>query len=73
MLESALRELGDGSRDEHVEDLARRVRGVVGKGKGEEVVTTEGKGKGITDEAVEREVERIESGKGHGRLEEVEK
>lgn len=60
MLEEALKELGTGAGDEHVEDLAGRVRGLLG-------------GSGDDEGGVEREVERVRSGEGKGAVEETEK
>ncbi|KAL8708824.1 MAG: hypothetical protein Q9225_007545, partial [Loekoesia sp. 1 TL-2023] len=56
MLEQALTGLGEGAGDEHVEDLARRVREV---GKQEEGIV---RGTEIGKEAVESEIERVKSG-----------
>ena len=83
MLESALEGLGEGEGggDEHVSDLARRVRaleaGAVGKGKGMQGdgaarEATEGR---IGDEAVSAELERVRSGAdgSHSVQEETEK
>lgn len=67
MLEEALRELGEGAGDEHVEDLARRVREVGNREEGKE------SGKDVTDEAVEGEIERLKSGTSSHEQEETEK
>ena len=63
MLERALGELGEGSGDEHVKDLADRVREI-------ERRCPESTPSGI---AVEREIDRVQSGQSHDRQEEVEK
>lgn len=59
MLEDALKGLGEGAGDEHVQDLATRVRGVGGQ----EVAET----------ALDIELERVRSGKSHSEQEETEK
>ncbi|KAL9120880.1 MAG: hypothetical protein Q9187_002559, partial [Circinaria calcarea] len=63
MLERALSELGQGSGDAHVTDLADRVRNI------------EKRGPGFTPSwaAVERESGRVQSGASHGQQEEVER
>jgi len=53
MLEEALDELGEGSRDEHVKDLADRVRSL------QTTVWRERDGATITDEAINNEVEKV--------------
>lgn len=53
MLEEALDGLGDGSRDEHVKDLADRVRDL------QTMVGRERGGATITDEAINNEVEKV--------------
>lgn len=53
MLEEALNGLGEGSRDEHVEDLADRVRSL------QTTVWRERDGATITDEAINNEVEKV--------------
>lgn len=72
MLEGALRELGgeeEGGGDEHVRDLAARVRALMG---------SDGEGKDSDDgevevQAVEKEVQRVRSGGGGEASEETEK
>ncbi|KAL8708321.1 MAG: hypothetical protein Q9220_006796 [cf. Caloplaca sp. 1 TL-2023] len=66
MLEEALRGLGEGAGDEHVEDLAGRVRGVGGASVGEG-------GEDARERAVGSEVERVRSGTNTGESEETEK
>lgn len=79
MLESALEGLGEGGGDEHVSDLARRVRaleagaaakGVLGDGAVREAIEDR-----IGKEAVSAELERVQSGAegGHSVQEETEK
>ncbi|KAA6415831.1 MAG: cation transporter [Lasallia pustulata] len=72
MLEEALEDLSDDSGDAHVTDLARRVKAI------EELslrsYMDEGStGYGITDHAVAREINRVESGESKHEQEEVEK
>ncbi|KAI4178853.1 MAG: hypothetical protein LQ346_007332, partial [Caloplaca aetnensis] len=67
MLEEALRELGEGAGDEHVEDLARRVR---------EIGEREGGGRSginVAEEAVNGELEKVKSGSSSHEQEETEK
>lgn len=60
MLEEALSGLGEGAGDEHIEDLARRVREV---GKAAEGMTKSTKsGTQIAERAVEGEISRVKSG-----------
>ena len=63
MLEQALNELGEGSGDAHITDLADRVREI------------EKRGPGFTPSwaAVEMESDRVQSGASHGQQEEVER
>ena len=61
MLEQALHDLGTGSRDKHVEDLAERIRRL-----------QMGSSQSATHSAIQHEVHRVESGTGHGEQEEVE-
>ncbi|KAL8917773.1 MAG: hypothetical protein Q9208_007754 [Pyrenodesmia sp. 3 TL-2023] len=66
MLEEALQELGEGAGDEHVEDLARKVREIgerMGGG---------GYGVNVKQEAVEGEMERVKSGSSGHEQEETE-
>ena len=75
MLEDSLMGLGEGSGDEHVRDLAERVRLLTTGGRGAGV----GGGKGkeshseVKMQAVENEVERMRSGRGEQAGEETEK
>ena len=64
MLEQALMELGKGSGDGHVQDLADRVRRIRSIQSGQKSAVTEG--------AVEAEIERVESGTTGQPQEEVE-
>ena len=77
MLEDSLTELGEGSRDEHVGELAERVRALMKKGGDGEGVGSSGKGKGSDSEvkmqAVENEVQRVRSGRDGQAGEETEK
>lgn len=71
MLEEALEGLGEGSGDGHVEDLARRVRVMMGDG-----VDEDGVGVGRRDVAkadVEMEIGRVGSGEGGRANDEAEK
>ena len=74
MLEVALRDLGEG-RDEHVGDLAERVRSLMNKENG----NGDHSGNGNVDcsevkmQAVENEVERFRSGADRQAVEETEK
>ena len=61
MLEKALHDLGSGSGDKHVEDLADRVRNL-------QVESAQG----TAQSAIQHELHRVESGRGHGEQEEVE-
>ena len=61
MLAKALDDLGDASRDKHIEDLADRVRRLEARSESE-----------VIEEAVQGEVKRIRSGQSHGQLEELE-
>ena len=75
MLEDALAEIGEGGEDEHVRDLAERVRSLI----------TDGDGKGFPDrygkddssevkvQAVDKEIKRIRTGEGGQADEETEK
>ncbi|KAL8832903.1 MAG: hypothetical protein Q9170_004683 [Blastenia crenularia] len=67
MLEEALIDLGEGAGDEHVEDLARRVREV---GKQQEGIAH---GMQVAKEAVEGEIERVKSSSSSREQEETEK
>ena len=72
MLEQALEELSDDSGDAHVTDLARRVRAI------EElslrsIIDPGSTGYGVTDHAVAKEINRVESGENKHEHEEVEK
>ncbi|KAL8933614.1 MAG: hypothetical protein Q9211_005682 [Gyalolechia sp. 1 TL-2023] len=71
MLEESLNELGEGAGDEHVEDLARRVK-EVGKLAG---VVVEGTvhGTQVVEEAITAEVGRMKSGSSSHEQEETEK
>jgi glutathione-specific gamma-glutamylcyclotransferase len=60
MLETALDDLGEDSTDQHITDLANRIRGL------------EGKSTRATNDAIHKELERIESGDAHGEQEEME-
>lgn len=71
MLEEALGELAPEGGDEHVRDLAVRVRKLMGEG--DERARAEGISSGLAGEAVEREVERVMSGGSGMPVEEVEK
>ena len=81
MLESALEGLGEGGGDEHVSDLARRVRaleaGAVGKGMGMlgDGAASEAVEGRVGDGAVSNELERVRSGAdgSHSVQEETEK
>ncbi|KAL8750350.1 MAG: hypothetical protein Q9184_006454 [Pyrenodesmia sp. 2 TL-2023] len=65
MLEEALGELGEGARDEHVEELARRVREIgVRMGGGRNGIS-------VKKEAVEGEMESVKSGSGNHEQEET--
>ncbi|KAL9047570.1 MAG: hypothetical protein Q9206_006654, partial [Seirophora lacunosa] len=57
MLERALRELGDAAGDEHVEDLARRVREIKGRDHGG---GDDGLGDGVAGEAVDGGLKKVE-------------
>lgn len=76
MLEESLNGIGEGSRDEHVGDLAERVRALMKDGDGKGV---HGSRKGnVSDgemkmQAVENEIERVRSGKDGQAGEETEK
>lgn len=63
MLERALSELGQGSEDAHVQDLADRVREIERRGPDSTV----------SHMALERETGRVQSGRSHDQQEEVEK
>ncbi|MCJ1478708.1 hypothetical protein MMC13_007391 [Lambiella insularis] len=63
MLEQALRELGEGSGDGHVQDLADRARKIKGP--------MSGGSRDVTEDAVGAETERVRSGETAGRQEEV--
>ena len=69
MLEGALRDLGEGSGDGHVGDLARRVRSLVEGGDGD----GDGRRSEVDMQAVENEVGRVRSGEGGQADEETEK
>lgn len=75
MLEDALRELGEGSGDEHVRDLAERVRSLLNEGN--EKGDRSGDGKvdcsEVKAQAVENEVGRFRSGEDRQADEETEK
>jgi len=71
MLEEALEDLASESGDEHVKDLANRVRKSVGEGK--QSAEAENYGNELAGEAVEREIERVRGGEGGQPVEEAEK
>lgn len=75
MLEDALMELGEGSKDEHVRDLAERVRSLMKGGNGEGVCSGDGRDEDsdVKMQAVESEFERVRSGEGGQADEETEK
>lgn len=75
MLEESLMGLGEGSGDEHVRDLAERVRSLMKGGNENGVRSGEGKERDgdLKTQAVENEVERISSGKDGQAGEETEK
>lgn len=75
MLEAALMGLGEGSVDEHVRDLAERVRSLMKGGKGKGGRSGDGKDgdSELKTQAVENEVERIRSGESGRAGEETEK
>lgn len=75
MLEAALVGLGEGSVDEHVRDLAERVRALMKGGKGQGGRGGDGKDgdSELKTQAVENEVERIRSGESGRAGEETEK
>lgn len=64
MLEQALQQLGEGSGDGHVQDLADRVRRIQS--------SKPGQASAVTENAVEAEVERVQSGNTGQPQEEVE-
>lgn len=74
MLEDALRDLGEGS-DEHVGDLADRVRSLMDKENGKGDCGGDGKVdcSEVKMQAVENEVERVRSGADRQAVEETEK
>ena len=71
MLKQALEELAPESGDEHVRDLAERVRKLMGEGK--EHAQGGKSAKGLSDNAVERALERVKSWEGGDSVEEAEK
>lgn len=75
MLEYALRELGRGSEDEHVGDLAERVRSLMMDGNGKGIQGGNGKDEEseVKRRAVENEMEGVRSGEGGEPGEETEK
>lgn len=83
MLEDALMNLGDASGDEHIKDLAGRVRSLMkdGNGNGARVGNGDDDGvgranddeDGVKMQTVEHEAERVRSGKGGQAGEETEK
>ncbi|CAD6576800.1 MAG: hypothetical protein ASARMPREDX12_008012 [Alectoria sarmentosa] len=77
MLEDALRDLGDASGDEHVADLAGRVRSLMKDGNVKGTRARDRRAneepKGVNMQAVEKEAERVRSGEGGQAGEETEK
>lgn len=75
MLEDSLLGLGEESGDEHVRDLAERVRLLKtgGKGKGVRSGKRSGSYKEVNIQSVENEVERMRSNRGEQADEETEK
>lgn len=76
MLEDALRDLGEGSGDGHVGDLAERVRSLLmegGDGEGVRSGDGEDRRSGVDMQAVENEVGRVRNGGGPQADEETEK
>ena len=74
MLEEALEGLGKESEDEHVEDLARRVRALGAKGSMGHVFSGGGgSNEKMADEAIEKEMTRVTSGATSHNQEETEK
>lgn len=77
MLEDALRDLGDASGDEHVADLAGRVRSLMKDGNVKGTLAGDGRAndehKGVNMQAVENEAERVWRGEGGQAGEETEK
>ena len=75
MLENSLLSLGDGSEDQHVEDLAERVRLLMNGGEKKSVRSGKGKesNREVKIQAVDNEVERVRSGRDGRAVEETEK
>ena len=75
MLEDALRELGEGSGDEHVGDLAERVRSLLNEGNEQGDRSADGKVdcSEVKTHAVENEIGRFRSGEDERADEETEK
>ena len=75
MLEDSLMELGDGSGDEHVGDLAERVRFLKESGKEKGLGSEEGEESAseLKMQALENEVKRVSSGRDGQATEETEK
>ena len=78
MLEHALEGLGDGSEDEHVKDLAARVRMLMGvqDGQGKDANRLEHRrkeGHQVAKHAVVNEARRVEKGRGGRAVEETKK
>ena len=75
MLEDSLISLGDGGGDDHVEDLAERVRLMMTGGEEHSIRSGTGteSDSRVKTQAVDNEVERVRSGSDGGAIEETEK